>query len=223
MYTYIQSCSVVTAHVDRTFLFVVSIVILLKVIIVGIFQCMIIKDVNAHTEKMLQIGIYALQNCKKADKKSDKSCEVSLPSDNNSSPSTCIEGQDSDQFEPTTTTECPSQITKLCVESDPKQRYKVLSQSEIQYQIWIKKVSKLTKTMAIVFSMFAICTMPHNINLILLCTCPDDFCQDEMLLAITGTFMAFNSVANVIVYTIRNKDFRDEFKNILCLRGKMQI
>ena len=225
MYTYIQSCSVVTAHVDRTFLFVVSIVILLKVIIVGIFQCMIIKDVNAHTEKMLQIGIYALQNCKKADKKSDKSCEVSLPSDNNSPPSTCIEGQDSDQFGPTTTTrsKCPSQIAKPCVKSDPKQTYKVLSQSEIQYQIWIKKVSKLTKTMAIVFSMFAICTMPHNINLILLCTCPDDFCQDEMLLAITGTFMAFNSVANVIVYTIRNKDFRDEFKNILCLRGKMQI
>ena len=242
LYGDMKSCSWITAQSNRTYLCVVGVITLVEVSIIGIFQCMIIKDVNDHTETMLKNGIYKVQSCRKLDEKTDKSFEVPFPSDKRSvqisqtkgsedtpnyesSPSTCIEGQDSYQFEPTTTTrsECPSQIATLCVENDPKQKYKVLSQKEIQYQIWTKKVSKLTKTIAIVFSLFAICIVPHSINLIMLCICHYGFCQDEMLLAITGTLMAFNSFANVIVYTVRNKDFRDEFKKILCLGGRVNI
>ena len=237
LYSYIQSCSSITARFNRTYLLVCSVISLSKVFIVGIIQCMIIKDVNAHTETMLQKGIYKVQSCRK----SDKCIEVPCPSDkrmvqnyqiegsddlsgHKSSTSTYIEEEGSYPPESMTIarSESPSQIPTQCIENDPKQRYNVLSQKEIQYQIWTKKVSKLTKTIAIVFSLFAICIVPHSINLILVCICHYDFCQDEMVLAITGTFMAFNSFANVIVYTIRNKDFRDEFKRILCLRGKVQ-
>ena len=245
MYSYIQSCSLISAQINGTFLFVVSVIILVGVLIVGIFQCMIVKEVNAHTEKMLQNGIYKVRSCKKVDEEKnidEKSINVPLPSDkrlvqisqnegnedtpnNKSSPSTRIEEQDSCQSEPTTITHSkrPSLVGRRCVENDSKQTCKVLSQNEIQYQMWTKKVSKLTKTLAIVFSLFAICALPHSINLILLSICHFDFCQSEILLAITSTFLVFNSFANVIVYTIRNKDFRDEFKNILCLRGKIQV
>ena len=226
LYSYIQSCSVFTARFSRTYLLVCSVILLSKVFIVGIVQCMIIKDVNAHTETMLQNGIYKVQSCRK----SDKCIEVPCPSDKRTVQNYQIEGSDDvsgHKSSPSTYneeegSESPSQIPTQCIENDPKQRYNVLSQKEIQYQIWTKKVSKLTKTIAIVFSLFAICIVPHSINFILLCICHYDFCQDEMVLAITGTFMAFNSFANVIVYTIRNKDFRGEFKNILCLRGEVQ-
>ena len=78
----------------------------------------------------------------------------------------------------------------------------------------ILHITKLTTTVVILFTC---CWTPFGIATMLHASCFSDKCPDyNQWILITATFLALNSLMNVIVYAIKSKEFRSLFKRIIC-------
>lgn len=83
-----------------------------------------------------------------------------------------------------------------------------------QQKRMLKKVSNMSQLVVLIMAAFVLSWVPFSIALFLYCICPESCNVTGVTVFTLALLMTVGSAANVIIYAIKSKEFRMEFKKM---------
>ena len=160
-------------------------------------------DISADGKSSSEIGTDGISNCAYSSSMNSVSFQVDTKF-----------GKEEDQVNKNKTTASPTGENQQN-QSTPIP-YQIRMERQNLYKSWLDKIAKLSKLVTILLILLIVFWMPYEVFIFWYVTCSEPVCPNKTVLMITATMLFVTSLTNVFVYAIKNKDFRDEFRNILC-------
>ena len=105
-------------------------------------------------------------------------------------------------------------LKNLCQNASEKQDVFSANYMLEKMRYRILQLTKLTTTVVVVYT---ICILPIGVVFALHSSCFSDDCVDyDQWILLTATFLGIHSLMNFVVYTLKSREFRRYFKDILC-------
>ena len=202
---YKQGCRLGNGMLDKAFILFLSIVVLAHVVGIALCQFGIFYKVKEHTTSMVSTMLDSKTNMDVA--------TVNMPSQHGDQMGKVNEAfekeETGDLYGSSNEKSLDRMGTVLSSENASRRCY-----MENKLRSRILHITKLTSTVVILFTC---CWTPFGITTMMHASCFLDECPDyNQWILITATFLALNSLMNVIVYAFKSKEFRSSFKRIIC-------
>ena len=202
---YKPGCRLANGMLDKAFILFLSIAAFAHVVGIALCQFGIFYKVKEHTTSMVSTVLATETNIDVA--------TVSMPS------------QHCDQMEKVNEAFEKEEAGDFCGSSNEKSlgRMGTIRTSEnVSRRCHMKdklrsRILHITKLTSTVVILFTCCWTPFGITTMMHASCFLDKCPDyNQWILITATFLALNSLINVVVYAFKSKEFRGLFKIIIC-------
>ena len=213
----IPRCVVRNGMFDKYFIFSLSVIVFLHMVVIGYFQIKLFLEVKSHVVKMAANNIMLPTRRPSIQVREESPSKTSGQVSPQSQVNTIADG-----LTPgcTVSTEITSNRSARMEEANgvpmSEPNNSLPKNESILYEIWRERVHKLGKVTSIIVGLFTICWLPYAMLSVAAIVCDEKDCPLlKSLHPLGGISNAMNCLINVLVYSIKSAEFRSHFKKFL--------